>query len=75
MSAAAEITLEWGGGGAGDCDEELPELASALRFRESLPEMGLMSLEVRFSTVPYDLNETRYTGLLAEPVMEVIRAG
>ena len=52
ISAAAEITLECGGCGAGDCDVEVPELASALRLRESLPEMGLMSLEVRFSTVP-----------------------
>ena len=51
MSAAAEITLECGGWGTGDCEEGVPELASALRFRESLLEMGLRSLAVSDSTV------------------------
>lgn len=73
MSAAAEITL--GCGGAGEGDAELPDVPSALRLRESLPEMGRMSLAVKVSTVEYDLNETIYTGLLDEPVMEVMRAG
>ena len=55
ISAAAEITP---GGGAGE-DAELPEVPSALRLRESVPEMGRMSLAVKFSTFAYDLNETR----------------
>lgn len=71
MSAAAEITP----GSAGEGDAELPEVPSALRLRESEPEMGRRSLDVKFSTVEYDLNDTRYTGLLDEPVTEVILAG
>lgn len=52
ISAAAEITLEFGSCGAGDWDAELPELPSALRLRESLPEIGLRSFAVNDSTVP-----------------------
>lgn len=71
MSAAAEMTLGVGGCGAGDCEadadagaetaavaETEPAVPSALRFRESLLEMGLMSLAVSVSTVLYDLKET-----------------
>lgn len=45
ISAAAEITLEFAGG----CGEEVPGIASALRFRESLLEIGLMSFVVKVS--------------------------
>lgn len=80
ISAAAEITLDCGWA-ADDCEEEeeawwwYPGFASALRFRESPLEMGLRSLAVRFSTVAYDLNVTKKTGLLVDPVMDVMRAG
>lgn len=47
ISAAAEMTLEFVGGWG----EEEPGIPSALRFRESLLEMGLMSFAVRVSVV------------------------
>ena len=52
ISAAAEITLECGWWGPGGWEEEKPGDPSALRFRESLLDMGLMSLAVRVSTLP-----------------------
>jgi len=55
ISAAAEITLEFAGR---DCGDGVPGIPSALRFRASLLEIGLMSLAVRVSVVEYDLNET-----------------
>lgn len=75
ISAAAEMILVCCG--VEDCDDEgVPGVPSALRFRESAPlEIGLISLADNVSVVPYDLKETIYTGLLEDPVIEVIRAG
>lgn len=74
ISAAAEMIPVCCG--VDDCDEGVPGVPSALRFRESAPlEIGLISLADNVSVVPYDLNETIYTGLLDDPVIEVIRAG
>ena len=71
MFAAAEITFVFAGtlGVAGIAGEP-----SALRFLESL-EIGLMSCAERVSVVEYDLKVTMYTGLLDDPVMDVILAG
>ncbi len=71
MSAAADMTFEFIGrvGRVGAMD-----MLSALRFFEST-DSGLMSCAERVSVVAYDLKVTMYTGLLEEPVMEVILAG
>ncbi len=71
MFAAADMTLVFAGmvGVAG-----VTGVPSALRFFESF-DMGLMSWAARVSVVAYDLKVTMYTGLLEEPVMDVILAG